>query len=101
MGRQRGRRRRPIRGRCAATDTGTTETDAVFDAACNENSMRVTLADGAGSATFDAFVWTLDDDELVVAGLQTGGEAGCAAVTDIEAQPGTCWKSTSWASGGR
>ena len=30
----------------------------------------------------------LDDDELVVAGLQTGGEAGCTAVTDIESQPG-------------
>lgn len=75
-------------GNASATDTGTSETDAVVDAACNENSMRVTLPDGAGSATFDAFVWTLDDDELVVAGLQTGGEAGCTAVTDIESQPG-------------
>ena len=71
-----------------AADTAETAPDTVVDEACNTNSMRVTLPDGQGSADFDAFVWTLDDDELVVAGLQTGGADGCAAVTDIEAQPG-------------
>jgi hypothetical protein len=70
------------------TDTAASTPEAVVDEACNANAMRVTLAEGQGSAAFDAFVWTLDDDELVVAGLQTGGEDGCAAVTDIEAQAG-------------
>ncbi|HCH62658.1 MAG: hypothetical protein CL927_12545 [Deltaproteobacteria bacterium] len=70
------------------SDTGDAAPQTAVDESCNANSMRVTLPEGQGSADFDAFVWTLDDDELVVAGLQTGGEDGCTAVTDIESQPG-------------
>ncbi len=72
-------------------DTGSDKAPAesdTSDPACNTNSMRVLLPDGQGSADFDAFVWVADGEELVVAGLQTGGVDGCDAVTDIEGQPG-------------